>query len=157
MCNPERSVQVVRNLIHDWQPWATCTLREGVALCTLATIQLRREDALEAEKTSKDSCWGLGVSTSYISWRYEENIIQLPWSCFLKNTIEYTCLAAWSKLPRTRFPLIRKLFVFFSRWDPSQPLGWVWSWWVRCFWNCITHQHPYIPCNATTSHIKLVL
>eukprot|EP00434_Breviolum_minutum_P005094 symbB.v1.2.004492.t1/scaffold250.1/size251770/3 len=34
---------------------AKCGLGEGVALCTLATIQLRREDALEAEKTSKEA------------------------------------------------------------------------------------------------------
>ena len=35
---------------------AHCGVGEGVALCVMAGIQLRMEDALEAEKTAKDRC-----------------------------------------------------------------------------------------------------
>ena len=95
----------------------------------------------------------------FINWRYEGNIIQLPGSCFLKNTIRYAYLAAWWKLPefstfdQEALRIFQQVRSFSAAWMGLIVVGSVLLG-VGYGWSCITHRHPYIPCKATTSHIK---
>ena len=110
------------------------------------------------------ACWRRFSCVGRMPWKqkrqrrtavgdWEGNIIQLPGSYAWQHDGSCLELFDFSTFDQEALRIFQQVRSFSATWMGLIVVGSVLLG-VGYGWSCITHRHPYIPCKATTSHIK---